>query len=151
MLAKAIAEVATIFQNKKDKAGQPYILHCLFVMNKMQEQKQSEDVQIAALAHDVLEDTHWTADDLIKMGFSKKSIFLIEVLTHNPKDSYNQYIGQISIHPEAILIKMADLEHNSQMLRLRNYTDRDMLRLEKYHKAYYFLKDIKDKNDSRRV
>jgi len=141
MLGKAISLAATKFENIVDKSGKPYILHCLYVMNNVI--NQSEDVQVAAVLHDIIEDTNVTIRDLVSIGFSPKSIFLIDVLTHNKKLTYNEYIGQISNHPEAILIKLADLEHNSSILRLKGITDKDLKRIAKYHKAYYFLKSIK--------
>lgn len=56
LLALAIAITAEAFKNTLDKGGQPYVLHCLRVMNNVQ---GDEDVKCAAIMHDLIEDTHW--------------------------------------------------------------------------------------------
>lgn len=141
LIAKAISIAAKEFENKLDKGGEPYILHCLYVMNSVK--NMSEDVRIAAVFHDIIEDTDVTFEQLKKLGFSDKSLFLIALLTHEKGVTYDDYIRQISNHPEALLIKMADLEHNSSVLRLKGIQQKDLDRISKYHRAYKFLKDNK--------
>ena len=71
MLDKAIAITAEAFLGETDKGGQPYILHCLHVMNVISKQngKDPELMQIAVM-HDLVEDTKYSLIDLKKMGFS---------------------------------------------------------------------------------
>jgi len=63
-LGKAIAIAATAFEGAIDKGGNPYILHCLWVMNAVRH--LGEDYMIVAVLHDLLEDTDWTAERLVK-------------------------------------------------------------------------------------
>jgi len=39
-------------------------------------------------------------------------------------------------------VKQADLEHNTQISRLKGLTKSDFARIEKYHKAYTYLSKI---------
>ncbi len=52
-LGRAISIAAQGFQNITDKGGQPYILHCIRVMNQM----DTEEEKIVAILHDVIEDS----------------------------------------------------------------------------------------------
>lgn len=137
-LALAIAITAERFVNKFDKSGQPYILHCLTVMNNVE---GDDCTKCAAVMHDLLEDTPTKAQDLSGLGFSDKTIGLLHLLTHNPETDYMDYIKAISVSPEATKIKLADLEHNSNITRLKGLRKKDLDRIEKYHRAYIYLSD----------
>lgn len=64
-LEKAILIATKAHEGQKDKAGKPYILHPLRVMLRM---KTTKDM-MAAILHDVVEDTDVTLDDLREHGF----------------------------------------------------------------------------------
>lgn len=140
-LAKAISIAAHAFVDKTDRGKNPYILHCLHVMNAVK--NLGEDAMIAAVLHDLIEDTHWTLDDLLKEGFSHQIVSVIGLLTHDKEMEYMEYIEEISISPIARAIKLADLRHNSDIHRMKGLAEKDFIRLEKYHKAYAYLRDIK--------
>lgn len=144
MLDKAIAIASSAFLGKYDKGGEPYILHCLHVMRQVK--KLGHEAMIAAVLHDLLEDRpdEWTAEKLIEEGFDPKTVSLIVLLTHLPNEPYMDYILRISVSPTARAIKMADLRHNSDIHRMKGLREKDFARLEKYHKAYSFLKEVKD-------
>ncbi len=91
-LALAISITAQAFQSTLDKAGQPYILHCLRVMNGI---KGDECTKCAAVMHDLVEDTDYTFEKLTKLGFSDKTIGLLHLLTHQKPTPYDEYIIQI--------------------------------------------------------
>jgi len=135
-LALAISITAQAFENNLDKGGQPYILHCLRVMNNV---NGDECVKCAAVMHDLVEDTDWTFEKLTALGFSDKTIGLLHLLTHNPATPYDDYIKAISVSKEASEIKRRDLEDNSNITRLKGLRKRDFDRLEKYHRAYIYL------------
>jgi (p)ppGpp synthase/HD superfamily hydrolase len=122
-LGLAISIAAKAFENKLDKGGKPYILHCLWVMNKVRH--LGEEVMIAAVLHDIIEDTdekseiNYTFALLSEMGFSEKVIRLLHLLTHTEGTPYDDYIKAISVDKEATEIKKADLEHNSNITRLK--------------------------------
>lgn len=137
-LALAIAITAKAFEDKLDKGGTPYILHCLHVMNNTE---GDEDVKCAAVMHDLVEDTVFTFEDLLGIGFSEKTVGILKLVTHEKSVPYMDYIKGIIVSEGATRIKCADLEHNSNITRLKGVTEKDLKRVEKYHKAYLYLKN----------
>lgn len=144
MLDKAIAIAAAAFEGKFDKGGVPYILHCLHVMRQVE--ALGEQAQIAAVLHDLLEDRPdlYTAEKLIDLGFDPRTVSIIVLLTHAKDEPYMDYVMRISVSPIARAIKMADLRHNSDIHRMKGLREKDFERLVKYHKAYAFLREVKD-------
>lgn len=140
-LDKAIRIAAVAFEGKFDKGGVPYIMHCLHVMRGVAH--LGTEAMIAAVLHDLIEDTKWTAAELIEEGFDPHTVSIIVLLTHLDGESYDDYIMRISVSPTARAIKMADLRHNSDIHRMKGLREKDLKRIEKYHRAYSFLKDIK--------
>lgn len=139
-LGKAIKIASVEFENKLDKGGRPYILHCLWVMDRVRH--LGDEYMIVAVLHDLIEDTKWTFEKLRKEGFSEKVIDALKYLTHLEKDSYEDYIEMISCNEIARAVKLRDLEHNSKITRLKGVTKRDFERMKKYNNAYLFLSKI---------
>lgn len=139
-LAKAISIAAQGFENKTDKGGEPYILHCLRVMNDLH--TRDEELQCIAVLHDVVEDKVCTLKDLYNYGFSERVMNGLIRLTHIATDSYEDYIKNIATNNDARLVKLADLRDNSKITRLKGLTKKDFDRMEKYHKAYTYLSKI---------
>jgi len=138
-LAHAISIVAKAFKDKLDKSGEPYILHCLYVMDK----QTTDTRRIIGILHDLVEDTDWDFADLRRKGFGDAIIIPLMLLTHDPTvKTYEEYIAEISTNEDARAVKMADLEHNSQPFRLKGLTKADFARIEKYHKAYVYLSKV---------
>ncbi len=137
MLDKAIALAAKVFEGKYDKGGEPYILHCLRVMNSLH--TRDKELQCIAVLHDVVEDTDITLNDLLKIGFSLRVVNAVDILTHLPEDDYDTYIKRISLNEDARLVKLADLRDNSNITRLKGLRKKDFDRMEKYHKAFVYL------------
>ena len=135
-LALAISITSKAFEDKLDKAGQPYILHCLRVMNAT---KGDECVKCASVMHDLVEDTEYTFEQLTKLGFSDKTIGLLHLVTHQKNTPYDEYIKAIAVSDEATEIKLADLRDNSDITRLKGLGKKDLDRIEKYHRAYIYL------------
>lgn len=154
----AIAVALTAFVGKTDKGGQPYILHCLWVMFQLN-QRDSEQLQ-AGVMHDVVEDSDITLDDLHAMGFSPRVVATVDLLTHRKGVSYDDYITRIanSNNLDAIRIKIADLTHNMDLSRLgRIAKQSDWDRANKYREArdllysrYPSLKAVHEATDKRR-
>lgn len=139
MLARAIEIASKEFVERTDKSGRPYILHCLWVMNKV---RHLGDVYMTvAVLHDLLEDTNWTLAMLKEEGFSPDVLIAVDMLTHKSKDSYDDYIKIISFNDIAKQVKLRDLEHNTKVTRLKGLRKKDHDRIEKYHRAYTYLKD----------
>ncbi|MCO5183965.1 MAG: GTP pyrophosphokinase [Anaerolineae bacterium] len=131
-LEKAITIALTSHAGQVQKNGDPYVLHPLHLMCQM----ETETERIVAVLHDVIEDTEMTLDDLAASGFSAEIITTIDLLTHHPAHSYDEYIERIRPNRLARRIKLADLRHNMDVLRLNEITDRDLRRLRKYKRAW---------------
>lgn len=139
MLSTAIRIASVAFEGKTDRGGTPYIMHCLYVMHKVKH--LGEVAMSCGVLHDLLEDCpDWTPDRLRQEGFPEEVIHVLQLLTHNQEDEYMTYIKKLSFSPTAKAVKMADLEHNSKVSRLKGLRQKDFDRLQKYATAYEYLK-----------
>lgn len=140
LLGEAIVIATHAHDGQFDKGGKPYILHPLHLMTKLM-----FDIELATIAvlHDVIEDSPVTIAELAELGFSPRTLVALELLTHKKGDSYTAYIYKISRNYDAIRVKRKDLEHNSDITRLKGVTGKDLLRIEKYHKAFIYLGDAR--------
>ena len=77
-LSKAIAIAAQAHQNQLDKSGRAYILHPLRMMFKM----TTDEEMMAAILHDVVEDSNWTIEALRAEGFPEAVLEAVESLTN---------------------------------------------------------------------
>lgn len=130
----------TVFMKDTDRAGKPYFGHLSRVAQNVDEQYKA-----IAFLHDLLEDKpDWSADDLRDIGFSEFTIEGIEAVTKNPGEKYYDFIVRCSQTPQAIPVKMADLQDNSNLLRLPTVpSDEDIARTKKYWTSYNYLEDVK--------
>ena len=137
-LDRAIALASEKFVGVYDKSGEPYILHCLQVMNNVRKYNDAE-LSIAGVLHDIVEDTDITFDNLEELGYSPRVIKIIKHVTREDDISYDDEISRICNDQDSIRVKMADLEHNSSILRLKGIRQKDLERIQKYHRAYFIL------------
>lgn len=140
MLGIAISIAAQAFENRVDKQNEPYILHCLHVMRRVDEKNR-----IPAVLHDYVEDI-FEADlkagliHLRELGFDEDDVRVIDLLTHRKEDSYEDYIKKIATCPRATQIKLQDLRHNSNISRIKGaLTKKHFDNIQKYHTAYQYL------------
>lgn len=140
LLGKMIVLATQKFDGKFDKGGVPYILHCLTVMYKLKSQDQ--ELLCIAVGHDLFEDTDVTHEDLRKLGMTERIIDGIRCLTKVPGETYEEYKAKVKSNHDAILVKMQDLRHNSDIRRLKGVTDKDIKRMIKYHEFYLELKEL---------
>jgi hypothetical protein len=134
-LGKAIAIAAQAHQDQKDRAGLPYILHPLRVMQKM----DNDNEKIAATLHDVVESTSWTLDQLKTAGFSSEVLKIVERLSREDEEPYESYIDRVSEDCTATKIKLADLEDNMDLRRLPELTEENLIWLKEYHRFWLAL------------
>lgn len=135
LLEQAIEIALKAHAGQKDKAGAPYVLHPLRLMLQM----QTDEERMAAVLHDVVEDSAVTLDDLRASGFPQVVIEAVALLTRKGTDTYEQFVQKIKPHPLARRVKMADLRDNLRIDRIPHPTDADMARLEKYKNALNYL------------
>jgi (p)ppGpp synthase/HD superfamily hydrolase len=134
-LEKAILIAAQAHEGQKDKSGAPYILHPLRMMMRM----ESEAAMIAAVLHDVVEDSDRTLEQLRGEGFSEEVLEAVECLTHRDGESYDEFIARARTNAIARRVKIADLEDNLNVKRIGEMTPKDLARIEKYHRAWRAL------------
>ena len=137
MLEEAIALAVEAHKKQKDKSGQPYILHPLRVMFRL----QSETERIVAVLHDVVEDSEITFDDLRQMGYNEEVIEALDGVTRREEETYEEFINRSQQNPISRRVKLADLEDNMDIRRLsRELTERDYKRLQRYKQAWLQLR-----------
>ena len=124
-------------EGQTDKAGVPYIFHPIHIA----EQMDSEESCIVALLHDVIEDSDITLEILSKY-FNDDIITALRVLTKKENDDYVMYIKRVKTNKLATKVKIKDLEHNRDLTRLDEVTDKDRKRSLKYWQAIRYLEDI---------
>ena len=138
-LEKAITVALQAHEGVLDKSGKPYILHPLRLMMQM----DTEEAQITAVLHDVVEDSDITLEELAEQGFSSSILEALALLTHDKESvPYAEYIAGINGNAMARQVKLADLEHNMDTRRLQApLSERDLGRLKKYRLAWDALSD----------
>ncbi|HXP00056.1 MAG TPA: HD domain-containing protein [Luteibacter sp.] len=127
-LERAIEIAAAAHAGQVDKAGQPYILHPLRVMFRL----ESPFERMAAVLHDVVEDSEVTLDDLVEAGFDPAVVTAVEALTKRPGESRLEAAHRAAADPIARVVKLADNAENMDLSRIPNPTERDYARLEEY-------------------
>ena len=137
-LQRAIEIALEAHKGASDKGGNPYILHPLRLMLQM----DSEEEMIVAILHDVVEDSEkWSFDKLHKEGFSKKIINSLRSVTkENENEDYEKFIDRSVKNKIGRKVKIADISDNLDISRLKEVTDKDILRINKYKKALEKLK-----------
>jgi len=122
-------------KGQPDKAGSPYILHCLRVMLK----GETLNEQIVGVLHDTIEDTNVKAKDLQKAGFTEEITDAIECLSKRENEEHRKYISRVLSNKLSIKVKLYDLEDNLNLLRLKEIKEKDIKRLNKYLETYKIL------------
>jgi (p)ppGpp synthase/HD superfamily hydrolase len=93
------------------KLGEPYITHPIAVAEMMVEKGLSEDYVIAALFHDLLEDTDATEKEISDIG-GEAVLAAVKLLTKEKSYQMDSYIAKIKENPIARAVKAADRIHN---------------------------------------
>lgn len=136
MTKKAMNIAYHAHHGQKDKNGIPYIFHPYHIA----EQMLTEDTIIAALLHDVIEDTPITIAWLRQQGFSEPVLTALKLLTRDRSMPYLDYIQRLKTNEIARLVKIGDLKHNSDSGRLAQLCSTERERLEKkYSEAMMIL------------
>jgi hypothetical protein len=68
--------------------------------------------QMAAVLHDVVEDTDIGLRDLVEAGFPGDVVAAVDSLTHRAGESYVDYIERLAPNDVARRVKIIDLRHN---------------------------------------
>ncbi len=149
-IEKAIEIAAKAHAGTQDKSGVPYILHPIRVMLGV----EGEAAQIVAVLHDVVEDTPLTLDDIRSEGFNVEVVEALSLVTHEPDQSYAEYVIACKPNPIARQVKLSDLRDNSTLARmlLRPHNiDWDTARIQRYSFSYQYLTDGISEKEYRKV
>lgn len=113
-------------RNQKRKTGEPYITHPIAVARIVNEELHlGTNPTIAALLHDVVEDTDHTIEE-IRQRYGEDVAFLVDVVTKKKTDKYitskqvdnfRQMLDSIHYDIRALLVKLADRLHNMRTLK----------------------------------
>lgn len=137
-LERAIAIAAMAHEEQVDKAGMPYVLHPLRMMLSV----DTPEARMAAVLHDVVEDTAVTLEQLRAEGFPEAVIEAVEALTKRDGEDYEAFVRRVAPNPIARKVKLADLRDNSDLSRITEPTERDRQRIEKYRRAIEYLETL---------
>ena len=135
MLELALSIATKAHRGQFDKAGIDYIEHPIFVASQV----DSEEERAVALLHDVIEDSSVTAEELLNAGLPETVVTAVQILSKKKGRDYQTYLKTVKSNPLARAVNLADLKHNSELLRLETITDKDFELLEKYKKAIDYL------------
>jgi len=113
-------------KTQKRKTGQPYIIHPIAVaLIAAKELKLDAHSVMAAFLHDVVEDTPYTKEDIIRL-FGDDVAYLVDTVTKKQKntykrskqiDNYEQLLGSVHYDIRALMVKISDRLHNMRTLQ----------------------------------
>ena len=98
-------------KGQKRIGGDDYITHPIAVCEIVKSQGHDENYQIAALFHDLLEDTDSTEEEILKYGNSE-IVEAVKLLTKEKGYVMSEYISAIKQNSIAFTVKTADRLHN---------------------------------------
>lgn len=104
----AIIFAMKVHEGQTRRDGTPYIYHPLRVASKL----TCTELKIAAVLHDVVEDTEVTLDEIIEK-FDYWTADCVDALTRREGESYSAFIDRVVEHGVAHLIKTQDILDNS--------------------------------------
>jgi (p)ppGpp synthase/HD superfamily hydrolase len=117
--------------------GSLYILHPQWVVEYLR-RRGSSDIRLAiAWLHDVVEDTDVTLPDLLDLGFPDQIVLAVDALTHRKGERRTDYYLRIGPVLDALVVKLADLRHNTDPSRREGLPPLTVTRLDmKYTEAH---------------
>lgn len=107
-LDDAIQVARRAHEGQLDKSGRPYIGHPLRVMGAL----RNEHERMAAVLHDVVEDTAVTLDDLTEAGCPAPVLAALAAISKQPGEAQESYLARVASNPIALAVKRADIEDN---------------------------------------
>ncbi|MFF4161533.1 HD domain-containing protein [Streptomyces sp. NPDC001678] len=147
---KSVSEVAVLagraHAGQVDKVGVPYIEHVHAVAAGLA--PFGDELVMAGLLHDILEDTDWTAEQLLETGVPARVVEIVQAVTNQAGMPYEEKVRRITADPQATLVKIADNAHNSHPDRAAQLPADKRERLAtKYHAARAALWPAADRRD----
>ena len=122
-------------KEQKDKSGREYIMHPIRVAERCKDPR----AKVVALLHDTIEDTSVTAEYLRSEGFTDEIINGVLSVTKREGETYDDFVRRAAENAIGREVKIADLEDNMDIRRLKEITEDDVARLRKYLRAWQYL------------
>ncbi len=97
---------------------------------------------IAAVLHDVVEDSDITLEQLQEEGFERPVLQAVGSVTRRKGESYDDFVIRAGLHPIDAKIKAADINDNMDLNRIASLSQKDLDRVRKYHRSLAVLKDL---------
>ncbi|MBW5480691.1 HD domain-containing protein [Streptomyces bambusae] len=113
---EALARAA--HEGQTDKAGRPYAEHLAAVAEGVRARGGTSDQQAAAWLHDAVEDGALSRAWLDSAALPQPVKDMVLAVTKRPGEPVEEYTARILAVPGALLVKEADLAHNSDPARL---------------------------------
>ncbi|MEI5032425.1 HD domain-containing protein [Streptomyces sp. S1A(2023)] len=133
-VADVDALASAVHAGQFDKIGVPYIEHVRAVAAGLA--PFGDELVMAGLLHDVIEDTDWTADRLRAAGVPDHVVALVEAVTNERGVPYEEKVARITGQGrDAVLLKVADNAHNSHPDRAAQLPEERRARLAAKYRA----------------
>ncbi|MGW1174094.1 HD domain-containing protein [Kitasatospora sp. NPDC002543] len=101
-----------------DKNGHPYAEHIAAVARGTAARGGSSAQIAAGWLHDTVEDDRLSREWLAGAALPAETKAIVDALTRRPDEPVEEYTARILATPGALLVKRADLAHNSDPARL---------------------------------
>jgi (p)ppGpp synthase/HD superfamily hydrolase len=134
-LEDAISLAVEKHRGQVDKSGQPYILHPMHVMCGM----KTEHEMMAAILHDVVEDTDVSLQNLEEWGYPVEVVAAVDCLSRREGESYEDFVARTKSNALAVQVKLGDLRDNMDIRRIKDFSEDDLNRLKRYQWAWHEL------------
>ncbi len=136
LISEALKIAKKAHTGQVDKGGNDYLLHPITVALHCDNEKE----KIVALLHDVIEDSDTSLEELSM--FDQEIVDAVIAITRNEGQKREEYIEQVSSNEIARKVKIQDLINNMDLSRIKNVTQRDLDRIERYKRELKYLKSL---------
>ena len=135
-LEYAIILAARAHRGEVHKTGQPYVLHVVRVMLRL----DTDVEKIVAVLHDLVEENGIMLDHLRAKGYSEEILQALDCLSRREDEPYGHFIERVKANPIARRVKIADIEGNVELRRFSGLTEENMKRVKKYQNVLLQLR-----------
>ncbi|MEZ2142224.1 GTP pyrophosphokinase [Bradyrhizobium sp. DN5] len=139
-IEQTIAFIKSAHAGQVDKGGVEYWKHPVSVMNRLGPDASIE-CKLVALLHDVIEDTRYTAEDLLRLGYPHRVVDSVQRLSKPKGIPYLDCIKEIvrSGDRMAMAVKRADNQDNLDPARLAKLPPEKRAGDDKYRRSIELL------------
>jgi (p)ppGpp synthase/HD superfamily hydrolase len=127
---KALRIATKAHDGQVSMTGEDYIMHPITVSGYC----FTERAKIAALLHDVVEDTDVTLDDLRKAGFAEDIVTAVDCVSKRDGEERKDYFVRVASDDIALEVKFADMRHNGSRWPADRPKEEAEWNFNKYHK-----------------